>query len=111
MLDEAILQLGPTLLAVARLLVENVECIQLGPVHGAECIEVDQFLAHEEPQQFFVDGQFLKQLVLGEIVHHIDLFVVVRCKDAVQHSVNHHFLPPFGFLCNQLRVHHGQIVA
>uniref|UniRef100_A0A182KJ46 Uncharacterized protein n=1 Tax=Anopheles christyi TaxID=43041 RepID=A0A182KJ46_9DIPT len=48
MLDQPVLQLRPTLFAVAGLLVEDVERVQFGTVHRAEGVEIDQLLAHEQ---------------------------------------------------------------
>lgn len=62
-------------------------------------------------QILLVDRNFFEKLVLIKVVHHVDLFVVIRRQDAVEHSVHHRFLSLGRVIGDAFRVDDGQIVA
>lgn len=58
-----------------------------------------------------VHWNFFQKLVLVEIVHHVDLFVVVGRENAVENSVDQRLITLCFILSDTLGVNHGQIVA
>lgn len=78
MFNQSILQLLPALLSMARFLIEHFQLHQIISIDLTQRLKVDQLLAQEQLQQLFVDWDVFQQLVLVEIVHQIDLFIIVR---------------------------------
>lgn len=111
MFNQPILQLIPALFAMCRLLVEHLQLHQIGSIDLVQCIEVDQLFAQEKLQQFLVHGNILKHLVLVEIIHQVDLLIVERSQNAIQHSIGERLFALVSVTGDVLRLDDGEIIA
>lgn len=97
MFNQTVLQFFPAFLAVSSVLLEDFQLQQIFAVNVAQGFEVDEFFAEEQFQELpsekrkvriellrnkrinlLIDGNIFQKLVLEQVVHHVDLFVIVR---------------------------------
>lgn len=57
------------------------------------------YIEENAPHDLLVNGRFVEQLALRQLVHHVLLFIIVRSQNAVQRSARYDVFASFG-LCN-----------